>query len=99
MYGAPPEMGGLGFDPSMLLQERVLTGASFGGSRQRADLRGPVHRVAHAHRPDRRAEALLERLGHVLHHDEPLGRDAALPAVDVAGAGRRFRGIFQVRIR
>ena len=28
----------LSIDPSMLLQERVLTGASFGGTRQRVDL-------------------------------------------------------------
>jgi S-(hydroxymethyl)glutathione dehydrogenase / alcohol dehydrogenase len=38
MIGVPPDGMRLTIDPSMLLQERVLTGASFGGSRQRVDL-------------------------------------------------------------
>jgi S-(hydroxymethyl)glutathione dehydrogenase/alcohol dehydrogenase len=38
MIGVPPAGMRLSIDPSMLLQERVLTGASFGGTRQRADL-------------------------------------------------------------
>jgi len=38
LIGVPPAGMRLSIDPSMLLQERVLTGASFGGTRQRVDL-------------------------------------------------------------
>jgi S-(hydroxymethyl)glutathione dehydrogenase/alcohol dehydrogenase len=38
LIGVPPDGTRLSIDPSMLLQERVLTGSSFGGSRQRVDL-------------------------------------------------------------
>ena len=38
MIGVPPAGMRLSIDPSMLLQERVLTGTSFGSTRQRVDL-------------------------------------------------------------
>lgn len=38
LIGVPPDGTRLSIDPLMLLQERVLTGSSFGGSRQRVDL-------------------------------------------------------------
>jgi S-(hydroxymethyl)glutathione dehydrogenase/alcohol dehydrogenase len=38
LIGVPPDGTRLSIDPGMLLQERVLTGSSFGGSRQRVDL-------------------------------------------------------------
>lgn len=38
MIGVSPTGTRLSIDPTMLLQERILTGSSFGGSRQRVDL-------------------------------------------------------------
>jgi S-(hydroxymethyl)glutathione dehydrogenase / alcohol dehydrogenase len=38
MIGVPPAGMRLSIDPSMLLQERILTGTSFGSTRQRVDL-------------------------------------------------------------
>ena len=38
VIGVPPDGTRLSIDPLMLIQERVLTGSSFGGSRQRVDL-------------------------------------------------------------
>jgi Zn-dependent alcohol dehydrogenase len=38
MIGVSPVGTRLSIDPQMLLQERILTGSSFGGSRQRVDL-------------------------------------------------------------
>jgi S-(hydroxymethyl)glutathione dehydrogenase/alcohol dehydrogenase len=38
LIGVPPAGMRLSIDPTMLLQERILTGASFGGTRQRVDL-------------------------------------------------------------
>ena len=38
VIGVSPDGTRISVDPSMLLQERVLTGSSFGGSRQRVDL-------------------------------------------------------------
>jgi Zn-dependent alcohol dehydrogenase len=38
MIGVPPAGMRLSIDPTMLLQERILTGTSFGSTRQRVDL-------------------------------------------------------------
>ena len=38
LIGVPPDNTRLSIDPLLLIQERVLTGSSFGGSRQRVDL-------------------------------------------------------------
>ena len=38
MIGVSPHGARISVDPGMLLQERVLSGSSFGGSRQRVDL-------------------------------------------------------------
>ncbi|MGE3273005.1 MAG: Zn-dependent alcohol dehydrogenase [Chloroflexota bacterium] len=38
LIGVPPTGMKISFEPTMFLQERVLTGASFGGTRQRVDL-------------------------------------------------------------
>jgi len=38
VVGISPAGTRLAIDPTLLLQERVLTGSSFGGSRQRVDL-------------------------------------------------------------
>jgi S-(hydroxymethyl)glutathione dehydrogenase/alcohol dehydrogenase len=38
LIGVPADGARISFEPTMFLQERILTGASFGGSRQRVDL-------------------------------------------------------------
>src|SRR5262245_52497928 len=66
----------------------------------RAPVRAAVHRIAHAARGELSREEIEKALGDRVHHDEALGRDAALPAVDEASVrgclgGRREVGVGQ----
>ena len=55
-----------------------------------------VDRVTDAERLHARDEQLLELVGDVVVHDEPLGRDAALPVVLHARGHRGLRGLLEV---
>ena len=63
---------------------------------ERTDVGLLVHRIADAQRLHARDEQLLERVGDVVVHDEPLGRDAALPVVLHARRHRGLRGLLEV---
>ena len=66
------------------------------GSRHRAELRRRIQRIADPQRGHRRDEPLGELVGDRRGHDEPLGGDARLAAVERArldGGGHRLRQI------
>src|SRR5688572_17569591 len=63
---------------------------------ERAELDAGLERVAHLLRPHLLHEQLLEALPHGRNHDEALGRDAALTAVDEARGHARLGGGVEV---
>src|SRR5947209_5331019 len=64
---------------------------------QGSNIRVALHRVADAQRLDRGCEVLSELVGNGVFDDEPLGGDAALTVVLVAGAHGGRDGAIQVR--